>query len=114
MLIFFVLLAFKLWWDYRAKSKGRIINHSLSALRDVLIYIVSAWLLFGWDAGGWILLALGLRWLLFDLFFNLINGWDWNHYGDSSSIDQSMKKLGKWHLIPKILIILMSVVIILI
>ena len=107
-----VLLAFKLWWDYRAKNKGRIINHGLSAGIDGLIYVISAWFLFGFDAGGWIVIAIGYRWIFFDLLFNKLNGWKWNHYGRSSWQDRQLKKLGKYHLIPKFALIIIGIIII--
>lgn len=110
-----LLLAFKLWWDYRAKNKKhRIINHGLSAAIDGLIYTVSAWFLFGFDAGGWILLAIGYRWIMFDFLFNKLNDDDWDHYGLSSKLDRFMRVLGKWHLVPKILTIVLAVALILI
>lgn len=106
------LLVFKLWWDKRAKDSGRIINHSLSAAIDVFIYTISGWFLFGWDAGGWILSAIGYRWIMFDLLFNLVNNDSWNHYGKSSCTDRFLIKLGKFHLVPKICLILLSAILI--
>ena len=106
------LLFFKVWWDSRAKSNGRIINHELSAGIDITIYVVSGVLLFGWDAGGFVLFALSYRWLMFDLLFNHFNGWDWDYYGNSSVFDRFLQTLGKWHLVPKILILLFSILLI--
>jgi hypothetical protein len=111
-LIFLVLLIFKLYWDKRAKNKGRIINHPLSAAIDGLIYIISAWFLFGWDAGGWIVLAIALRWILFDILFNVINDWEWNHYGSSSRLDRWLTRLDVWHLAPKVILLIFGIVII--
>ena len=102
ILIVNVLLAFKLWWDYRAKKRGRIINHTRSAIIDTLIYIVAAWYFLCIDAGAWILTALGYRWIMFDIIFNRLNGWEWNHYGESSMIDKFMIKTGKWHIVIKL------------
>ena len=113
ILIVNALLAFKLWWDKRAKTKGRIINHSLSAAIDGLIYSVSAWFCFGWDAGGWIVVAIAYRWILFDLIFNAINEWEWNHYGSSSRLDRWLTRLDKWHLAPKIILLIFGIIIIL-
>lgn len=107
-----ILLLFKIWWDKRAKDSGRIINHSLSAAIDGLLYTLSAWFLFGWDSGGWIVLAIGYRWLLFDISFNLVNGWKWNHYGLSSKLDKFLHSLGKFHLLPKIFIIALGIILI--
>lgn len=110
ILIINVLLVFKLWWDFRAKKSGRIINHEFSALVDGIIYLVSGWLLFGFlDLAGWFILAVGYRWLTFDLFFNLINKDKWNHYGRSSKLDRFLLKLGKFHLLPKILLIMIGI-----
>jgi len=106
------LLAFKLWWDKRAKDKGRVINHSLSAAIDVFIYVVSAWFCVGWDAGGWIVLAIGYRWLMFDIIFNVINEWEWNHYGSTSRLDRWLTRLNGWHLAPKIILIIFGVLLI--
>ena len=92
--IFLALLAFKLWWDYRAKNKHkRVINHTKSALIDVLIYTTSSAILFGWEFWKWVLLACALRWILFDAVFNLLNGWKWNFCGNSSKIDYTIDKL---------------------
>ena len=112
ILIVNLLLAFKLWWDKRAKDSGRIINHGLSAAIDGLLYTLSAWFLFGWDAGGWIVLAIGYRWLSFDILFNIINGWKWDHYGTSSKLDKFLLSIGKFHLLPKMLLIILGILII--
>lgn len=110
--IFLVLLAFKLWWDKRAKDSGRIINHTLSAAIDGILYTVPAWFLFGWSCGGWILLLISLRWLLFDILFNLINGWKWNNYGTSSKLDKFLHSLGPFHLVPKVLLVITAIILI--
>jgi len=111
--IFSILLAFKLWWDWRAKTKKkRIINHFRSALIDGLVYGISGYLLFEWRFIGWFVLVIGLRWILFDFFFNLINGWEWNHYGSSSKLDKFLINLGDFHLLPKIGIIITGILLI--
>ena len=102
IVVFLILLGFKLWWDKRAKDSGRIINHFRSALIDGLIYGGSGYLLFQWGFIGWFVLVVGLRWLLFDLLFNRINGWKWNHYGSSSKLDNFLLNLGDFHLVPKL------------
>jgi len=112
--IFTALLGFKLWWDWRAKNKKkRIINHFRSAAIDAFIYGISGYLLFGWQFYGWLVLSLGLRWLLFDLFFNIINDWEWNHYGSSSKLDKFLLNFGDFHLLPKFGIILIGIILIL-
>ena len=113
ILIVNILLGFKLWWDKRAKDSGRIINHLLSAAIDGFIYTISAWFFFGWDAGGWIILGIGYRWIVFDIIFNLINGWKWNNYGKSSRLDRFLLSLGDFHLLPKILLIITGLLLIL-
>ena len=111
--IFSILLCFKLWWDWRAKTKQkRIINHFRSALIDGLIYGITGYLLFKWEFYGWFVLVIGLRWLLFDFFFNLINDWEWNHYGSSSKLDKFLLNLGDFHLLPKIGIIITGILLI--
>ena len=107
-----LLLGFKLWWDKRAKDSGRIINHLLSAAIDGCFYVFLAWYCTGWDAGGWIIIAIGYRWIMFDLLFNILNKDPWNHYGNSSWLDKQLKRCGKWHLVPKILLILIGIIII--
>jgi hypothetical protein len=94
-----VLLAFKLWWDYRAKTKfGRVIDHKKSVVIDGCIYVVSSLFLFNdwFDAIGFVIIAAGYRWLVFDLLFNWLNGWKWNHEGFSAKLDKFMKKMGPW------------------
>ena len=114
ILIVNALLIFKLWWDYRAKNvKHRIINHEQSAAIDGVIYIVSAWLLIGFPvAAGWVILAVGYRWVMFDIIFNLLNKWKWNHYGKSSRLDRFLGKMGAWHLAPKTALIVLGIVLI--
>ena len=113
ILIINVLLGFKLWWDWRAKNiHKRIINHELSAAIDGLLYTVSAWFCFGWYAGGWIVLAIGYRWIMFDLIFNLINDWEWNHYGSSSKLDKFLLNLGDFHLVPKLITLAIGILLI--
>lgn len=103
-----VLLGFKLFWDYRAKNKQRrIINHSRSSIIDGTLYTVSLYALFCMSEcsplfiiGGVILSAV-YRWILFDIFFNLLNKDKWNHYGQSSKLDLFLAKTGKYHMLVK-------------
>lgn len=112
-LIVNALLAFKLWWDYRAKKSGRIINHFQSATIDGLLYAVAAYFLFDLQlAISMFLFAVGYRWIFFDLIFNKINGWKWNHYGTSSKLDLFLAKCGKWHFLVKLIPIILGVLII--
>ena len=102
-IIFVLLLVFKVIWDYQAKNKDhRIINHGRSAVIDGSIYVLSAWLIYGWELIiPLTLIAVGSRWVLFDLAFNIANGDKWNHYGTSSVLDRFLTKAGKYHLIIK-------------
>jgi len=103
-LIVTVVLAFKVVWDYIAKTNGRIISHSRSALIDVSVYVFSAGLLFYPDVmniAGAVVLACGYRWIAFDILFNLANKDKWDHYGTSSKLDLLMTKAGKYHLLIK-------------
>ena len=86
------MLAFKLAWDWYAKNKQkRIINHTRSALIDGAIYVGSVWLLgLPW---AWVVIAVAYRWIMFDLLFNLLNGWRWNFCGNSSKIDFTLDNL---------------------
>ena len=108
-----VLLVFKLWHDWHAKNvEKRIINHELSAVIDTFIYLVSAYWLFGFSAAGWIISALAYRWIVFDVGFNLINKDKWDHYGKSSWLDRQLTKLGKFHLLPKLLLLALGIILI--
>jgi hypothetical protein len=117
-----VLLSFKLVYDFRAKNTDkRIINHLRSALIDGFMYIGASFILLLWGEGfthkvviGFIILSVGFRWLFFDILFNLLNKDKWNHYGKSSKLDRFLTKLGKFHLIPKLLIIIAGLILILI
>lgn len=113
LIIVNILLAFKLWNDRRLHlDPNKKVNHPLSAAIDGGMYIISSWLLFGWGAIGWIVLAIGYRWLMFDLLFNLINHWEWNYYGSSSVLDKFLINLGEFHLLPKIILIIAGILII--
>jgi len=112
-LIVTVLLAFKVVWDYIAKTSGRIINHSRSALIDVSIYLFTASLLMYpnfLDILGAVILACGYRWIAFDIIFNLINNDKWDHYGTSSKLDVLMTKAGKYHLLIKAVPIIIGII----
>jgi hypothetical protein len=65
---------------------------------DGCIYVVSSLFLFNdwFDAIGFVVMASGYRWLVFDLLFNWLNGWKWNHEGVSPDLDKFMKKMGPW------------------
>jgi hypothetical protein len=65
---------------------------------DGCIYVVSSLFLFNdwFDAIGFVVMASGYRWLVFDLLFNWLNGWKWNHEGVSALLDKFMKKMGPW------------------
>ena len=98
-----LLLAFKVIWDYQAKNEEhRIINHGRSAIIDGAIYVLAAWLLHGWVyIIPLTLIAVGYRWIVFDLAFNLANRDKWNHYGTSSVLDRFLTKMGNYHLLIK-------------
>lgn len=114
-----LVLTFKLWWDYKQKNKGIIINHKMSALRDGAIYVVTSYFIYCfpsfcsfWFLFGIVLTSAGYRWIVFDLVFNHLNGWKWDHYGLSSWLDQKMYILGKYHLIPKVLVIVIGLILV--
>ncbi len=110
-----ILLAFKLAWDWYANNKKkRIINHFRSALIDGFLYLIAAYLSFDTLIliSGWVILAIGFRWLMFDFLFNIINNDKWNHYGKSAKLDVWLTKLGKWHLTPKFGIIITGIILI--
>lgn len=83
------LIGFKLWWDLRARKRGRIINHPLSAGIDLGLYIVSSFFLIGfWEFGCHVLIALMLRWILFDLLYNKFTNKNLYYCGENSKLDQ--------------------------
>lgn len=107
-----ILLAFKLWWDYRAKNvQHRVINHELSALIDGFIYLISGFLLFGFNIGAIFLITLSYRWIFYDLGYNLLNKEEWNHYGESSKLDIFLKKTGRWHIVIKLIPAIIGIII---
>ena len=103
--------AFGDWW-YK-KYQKKIINHKLSSGIDIFIYIIAGYFFIivpqGWTtvpfAIGVLIVTLSARWILYDLLYNLINKHKWDHYGDSSLIDKLMKKLGKWHIVVKLIML---------
>jgi hypothetical protein len=104
-----LLIAFKIWWDWRAKSKGRIINHLQSAGIDVALYSLLTFVLFDLnDFLGILVLALSYRWIVFDIAFNLVNGWSWDHLGNSSKLDLFLKKF-KYPIVIKLIPIIFGV-----
>ena len=100
------------WW-YK-KYKKKIINHELSLLIDGTIYLVAGWFLVGFDTGFWLFILAGSRWLFYDLLYNWINNEKWNHYGKSDRFDRFSTKMGKWHLAPKIGLILLGIILIIV
>ena len=88
-------LCFKLFWDKRAKDSGRIINHTLSAAIDGTIYAASIIIFIGYSlvSISVFFLTIILRWTLFDIAFNIINGWKWNHTGNSAWLDLFLDKI---------------------
>jgi len=112
-----MLLVFKVWWDHRAKNKKRrIINHARSAGIDLTIYCISSYLLFNNDLlllSAWVLTGLSYRWIVFDAVFSKLN-WDtWSFYGTSSWIDRQLIKAGKYHLLIKLIPLIIGVTLIL-
>ena len=86
--VFWALLFFKLFWDLRARRKGRIINHAQSALIDVALYIAAGIYFIGfWDMGAFIISCLWLRWILFDLGWNWLTGNHPFYCGENSKLD---------------------------
>lgn len=86
--MFVVLLAIKLWWDLRARKRGRIINHFKSAAFDSVFYIGVGFWLFGIEFGGFVILLYWLRWLLFDLLYNKLTHKSLFYCGDNSHLDE--------------------------
>ena len=112
VLIVNLLLVFKVIWDYQAKNKEhRIVNHGKSAVIDGVIYVFAAWILHGWDhIVPLTLIAVGYRWVVFDIVFNLVNKDAWNHYGKSALLDRFLTKTGKFHLLIKLIPIILGIV----
>lgn len=105
-------------WFYK-KHYGKIINHALSAGIDGSIYFISAYLLFCAPDFcsvrfmiGLMLATVGARWVFYDLLYNWINHHEWDHYGTSAWQDRQLKKLGKYHMIPKFLLIILGLILI--
>ena len=118
-LIVNLLLGFKLWWDYRSKKRGRIINHARSVLIDGSFYATTAFFLYCypdwcsfWLLFGIVLSSAGYRWIVFDILFNKLNKDPWDHYGLSSWLDQKLYILGKYHLIPKVIVLVTGLILI--
>lgn len=97
-------------WYSRVYLK-KVASHSVSFIIDAIIHVVAAYTLFE-NPIGWIVLSAGYHWLVFDILFNKINGWKWNNYGTSSWMDRQLSKLGKFHLLPKLLFIILGIVLI--
>lgn len=99
-----VLVGVKVARDYNLKSKGIIVNHAKSAFFDVVLYAAAGFLM----SGSWLfylsclILSLSYRWIVFDIVFNLVNGWKWNHLGNSSNLDLFLKKF-KYPLVVKLI-----------
>jgi len=119
------MIAFKLWWDTRAKNNGRIINHGKSVMFDGLLYVISALGLIYWMDGyeiWWsifaILAAASWRWIWFDAIFAKINWGVWEKYGTSSKLDVLLSRLkkaiGKLHHLIKLLPALIGIILVII
>jgi len=117
--IFLGLLGIKTGIDFWYKdTKHEVINHGLSALIDFVIYVASVWFFliaspFGLSVVAgigvvWIMLA--LRWILYDLQYNTLHDLPWDHYGDTSKFDKFMKATGKWHIVIKIVMLLIGII----
>ena len=108
--IVLILLAIKLKVDKNLNDDpDKKVNHLLSASIDGSVYVIAGALMFGWDFWKWTLLALSIRWILFDLLFNYINGWPLFYYGNTSIIDRGMTKLGPFHFLPKLVLLTISI-----
>ena len=104
------LLVFKLWWDWKSKKSGRIINHTKSAMVDGLLYIIASVLCFTivrnlsfWVAIGAVIIAASYRWIAFDAIFAKINWGTWDKHGTSSKIDVWLVKQGRYHFFIKLI-----------
>ena len=111
-IVFITLLGIKLFWDtYNRKVRKRVINHGVSSLIDGSIYAVTIYFYIctegctEWYFLGWLILTASLRWLLFDLLFAKVNYDKWVYYGKSAWLDVQLTKLGKWHFVPKLIMI---------
>ena len=99
ILIVHLYIAFKLWWDHRARTRDkRVINHRTSGAVNVLLYTSSALVLlvpqYGWWVAGCILWSSFFwKWLLFDLGYNIIFKNKWSYCGNWSWIDKKVDLL---------------------
>ena len=112
-IVIFLLLAFKMWWDTRAKDKyKRVINHTKSSIIDILLYTLSSILIFDkwYVILGYIILGLSIRWIFFDPIFSKINWGVWDFHGTSSTIDRFLTRLGKYHFFIKLVPVLIAII----
>ena len=120
-IVFITLLGIKLFWDtYNRKVRKRVINHGVSSLIDGSIYAITIYFFIctggctEWYFLGWLILTASLRWLLFDLLFAKVNYGKWIYYGKSAWLDIQLTKLGKWHFVPKLIILIIGIILIII
>jgi len=98
--VFIVLLLIKLVNDYIAKNiKHRVIGHKFSAFIDLIVYSITVSYFFNFMLEYNFLIVLLvvidlsiMRWILFDMAFNLINGDSLMHVGRSSKLDQFLSR----------------------
>lgn len=96
ILIFTNLLIFKVFWDCKSVHiDKRRIDKTRSAIIDGLIYSIASIFLFEdiLCTLGVLVISIGARGLLFDFFFNWVNGWRWNFCGTTSKIDQILDNI---------------------
>jgi len=102
-------IIFKVIWDWRAKNvEGRIISHPFSWFMNFIVSTISAHYIFNDVLGqshlyvlGVLLITSSIFWIVFDIIFNELNDWVWNHYGKSAYTDKLLTKAGKFHLLVK-------------
>jgi len=100
IIIVLLLIIAKTVYDAIAKNiYRRVINHKFSAFMMSIFYAILASHIFNGILlySNWVVLfaftlALSLQWILFDIFFNLVNGDSLFHVGNTSTLDKFLKR----------------------
>ena len=110
ILLYLIVILFAIWnalvikWYLTRDSKWskywHILGYVIRALPIIIIYpnIVA------------MLIYISISWILYDILINIINGWDIFYVGNTSWFD---KTFGKYLFIPKLLLVISTIIYIL-
>ncbi len=78
---------------YKIEKLNSEIDHPVETVVFVAVAAIGTMIVMNW---WFVVLALGVRLLMFDYLLNALRNRDWDYLGEGAMTDRQLKKLNKW------------------